>query len=146
MYTRQKKSQQAIGYGGYGNFGQVPSQTSTGKNPITGATVSFTGPVPDVANAMSVLGLLAGAVSTANKGEWDQARQVLINAKGMVPSTGTQQATLAPIVASVDALISTNGANASAIIGSGVSSDRQTFIYLGLGGVGLLALILLLRR
>ena len=100
MYTRQDKNQTKIGYGGYGNFGQVPSSTVT--LTIGSTKLTLTGPANEVGTSSALVALLNSAVTGAKKGQAMQAQALLTNAKGMLPATGSLKSQVEPLIAAAE--------------------------------------------
>lgn len=146
MYIRQNKSQAKIGYGGYGNFGLVPTSTATGTDPIDGSKVILSGPVHEIGPAAAVLGLLSGAAGAAKQGNLTQARQVMINARGMLGATGSLQSTMGPLVAKVDQFIDSQ-ANATPSVSINIASAKSnTLLLVALGGLAVFGVLMMVRR
>lgn len=108
MYTRQKKDQVKIGYGGYGGFGQVPQSTTTVT--VAGQKLTLTGPAHEIGPATAVVSLLNAAVTGAQKGQLFEAQTAITNAKNMLPATGSLRSKLEPLVTAAQSEVSKAGA------------------------------------
>jgi len=139
MYTRQNKSQVKIGYGGYGNFGQVPTNSIRVTHPGTGVSITLTGPVNETGQAVAVVGLLNNAVSGAKSGQIEEANQLLAKARGMLPALGSLSGQVDKMAASAQQAIGM----ATMSMAAGASAPPATGInpLLIAGGLGVLTLI-----
>lgn len=140
MYTRQDKHQRKIGYGGYGNFGQVPTATVT-LTLGSKVKVTLTGPAHEVGIAGPLVALLNSAVTGAQKGQSFQAQAALTQAKAMLPATGSLKAQVEPLVAAAEREV-----NVVPVFTSAAGKARSTLLVAGLGMAALVGFFLLKRR
>jgi len=94
-------------YGNFSQFGQIPTTNATGTDPVDGTRVSLSGPAPDVANATAVLGMLSGAVGAAKKMEYNSARQLITNARGMLDATGSLKTIIGALITKAESAVNT---------------------------------------
>jgi hypothetical protein len=139
MYTRQDKNQARIGYGGYGNFGQVPSNTVT--LTVGGNKITLTGPANEVGTSSALVSLLNSAVTGAKKGQIMQAQALLAKAKDMLPAAGSLRSQVEPLVAAAEREI-----NVVPVFTSTKKGTSPLLIVGGLGAVIAVVVFLLKRK
>lgn len=133
-------------------FGQVPTQTVTVYHPSTSMSITLTGPPNEIAQATALMQVLAaGARDRSNNGV--EGNKLIARAAAMLPATGSLRSKLEPIVNEVtqSALAFSTEHPTKTFLQhlftvQGATSPGGMAIFGGFGGLGLLIILLLLRR
>lgn len=148
MYTRQKRNQISIGYGG---FGQIPQTTATVT--VRGNQIKLTGPAHEVAAATAIASLINAAMGAIEQQKYTEAQAALRNAKAMLPSSGSLRSTLEPVIGPLETMVNISlrpvddfGPSMPEYFPPTVTSSPNYLLYGGLGVAALLVIVLLLRR
>lgn len=144
MYVKQNKNHAKIGYGGYGNFGQVPQSTNIFT--VGGTRLSVTGPAHEMGPATAVVGMLQSALSAAEKGQNFEAQAIIQNAKAMLPSTGSLRSKLDPLVATAETQLASSVPLLPMYIAPPAGMFGSFPIIPVVGGIGALIIIILLLK